>query len=118
MPLAMTFVFVSTPEAIPYTLVEEEGSLDLREFSARVAGGAAFGEPRFSRSVVALEEIYGMGVLGRSGRQPSIVMSCATYSSELMLMREGLCCAWVCRRVRACTVAGHSRYHQNLAAGQ
>jgi hypothetical protein len=54
-------------KAIAYTLVEEEGSLDLSEFSARGAGGAAFGEPRFSRSVVALEEIYGMGVLAGSG---------------------------------------------------
>lgn len=45
-------------------------------------------------------------------------MSCAAYLSELILMSKGSQHAVMCRMVWACTVVGHSRYHQNLASGQ
>jgi hypothetical protein len=68
-------------------LVEEEGSLEPSEFSARGTGGAAFGEPRFSGSVVTLEEIYGVGVLARSGCLETLEMA-AHHCDELHRILE------------------------------
>ena len=45
-------------------------------------------------------------------------MSCAAYSSELMLMSVGLFHVVMYLMVRARTSVGHSKYHQNLASGQ
>jgi hypothetical protein len=46
------------------------------------------------------------------------VMSCAVYSSELMLIREGSWCFRMCWMVQAWISVGHSRYHQNWASVQ
>ncbi len=46
------------------------------------------------------------------------MMSCAAYSSELMLMRAGLSLVVMYLRVRVLTSVGHSKYHQNLASAQ
>ena len=46
------------------------------------------------------------------------MMSCAAYLREVMLMSNVSFCTQMCQTVRARTMAGHSKYHQNLAAGQ
>ena len=45
------------------------------------------------------------------------MISCAAYSSELMLMSLGLFSMVMYWMVRARTPMGHSRYHQNWAWG-
>jgi len=72
---------------IACALVEEEGGLELREFVAGGAGGASFCEPRFSRCVIALEEIDWVGVEARSSGFEAMEVA-AQHCDELRCVFE------------------------------
>ncbi len=74
-------------KAITGNLIEEECGLELGKVTNCGTGGAPFGEPRFTSSVVALKEVNHVGVMS-SGLGAEVVKMAAQHCDELCHILE------------------------------